>query len=297
MKALRVVIIVICVLAVILFGVAWYFSSMLLYVAPEKCTKAHFVYCNDPSEIGLDFKNVEFKTSDGLTLRGWYIPAVNSSKAVAMLHGHGADRHEAMRMLRHLHEAGLNLLTFDFRSAGKSEGKVNSMGYLERRDVKAAVDFLVTTMKMKSIGVFGVSQGGFTGILAMAEDPRIKAGLFEASYADVTDIVAEVGKRDFNLPRYPLIPIVFWLYQLRGGFTIDTSAEKVIGTISPRPIYLIHCRGDKFTAYSHMERLMKASKEPRQFWTPACTEHAEAWQFDRSYMEKSVTEFFKKNLR
>jgi len=46
-----------------------------------------------------------------------------------------------------------------------------------------------------------------------------------------------------------------------------------------------------------MERLMKASKEPRQFWTPACTEHAEAWQFDRSYMEKSVTEFFKKNLR
>ena len=70
MKALRVVIIVICVLAVILFGVAWYFSSMLLYVAPEKCTKAHFVYCNDPSEIGLDFKNVEFKTSDGLTLRG-----------------------------------------------------------------------------------------------------------------------------------------------------------------------------------------------------------------------------------
>lgn len=297
MKILKVLIIIICVLAIILFGAAWYFSSMLLYVTPEKCTKEHFVYCGDPSELRLPFKNVEFKTSDGLTLRGWYIPAGNSTKAVVMLHGHGANRREAMRMLRPLHEAGLNILTFDFRSAGESEGKVNSMGYLERKDVKAALDFLGTTMKVKSIGVFGVSQGGFTGILAMAEDPRIKAGLFEASYADVTDIVAEVGKRDFKLPRYPLIPIVFWLYQLRGGFDIDVSAENVIGTISPRPIYLIHCRGDNFTAYAHSERLMKAAKEPKKLWTAPCNQHAEAWQADRRYMEKSVTEFFKNKLR
>lgn len=297
MKAIKVVLIIIVVLAIVIFAAGWYFSSVIIYVERTKCNK-NFYYCGDPSEFGIPYRNVEFKASDGLLLRGWYVPAANSTKAVIFLHGHGANRREGLRFLHSLHDAGFNFLTFDFRSAGESEGKINSMGYHERKDAKAALDFLVTTMKMKSIGVFGVSQGGATGILLMAEDPRIKAGVFEASYASMVDIVAEVGKREYKLPRFPLIPIVFLLFELRGDVDTDIlDVENYIGKISPRPVYIIHCKADNYTAYSHAERLMKAAKEPKMLWTAPCTSHAEAWQADRKYMENSVTAFFRKNLR
>jgi dipeptidyl aminopeptidase/acylaminoacyl peptidase len=48
-------------------------------------------YClleaRSPAELGLPFENVAFSSADGLTLRGWWIPAPGSDRAVIQLHG------------------------------------------------------------------------------------------------------------------------------------------------------------------------------------------------------------------
>jgi uncharacterized protein len=40
-----------------------------------------------PADEGLDFQEVGFESTDGLTLKGWWIPEEGSSRAVVLVHG------------------------------------------------------------------------------------------------------------------------------------------------------------------------------------------------------------------
>ncbi len=296
-RSLKIGLVLLAVVALLFSGAAWYFSSVLMHPGPFECTKEHFVYCGDPLEQGIPFEKIEFQSPDGLIIRGWYMPAGKSTKAVVFAHGRGANRNEGMRFAGSLHDAGYALLTFDFRHCGESAKSFNSMGFHEKKDVIAAVDFLENKKGMKGIGLMGWSQGASTGILAMAEDKRIKAGIFEGGFANAADVIAEGAARDFGLPRLPLLPVVLWLYGVRGKLDTDAmNPEKAIGTIAPRPVYIIHGDADTMVYYSHGERIYKAAGQPKQMWTVKGGPHVECWQMDRKRAEGSVKEFFKKYL-
>ncbi len=293
---LTLIVLVVLVL-VILLGAAWFFSNLLIHPA-YKCNPAHYVYCGDPSEQNIKFEDVTFTTKDGVTLGGWFMPSVApGKKAIVLVHGHGGGRNEGMRYAKMLTEAGFNLVAFDLRVFSKSGKAFASMGYYEKLDVIAAVDFLVNEKKMESIGVFGASLGASTAVLAMAEDKRIRSGIFNSGYANVADVLAEVGARDYGLPRFPLIPMVMWISGLRAGANMgEINAEDKIAAIAPRPVFIMHCTADNFVPYTHGERLFKASKEPKEMWSPACTKHVQEWNQFRTEAERRAKEFFLRTL-
>ncbi|HDP80471.1 MAG TPA: alpha/beta hydrolase [Spirochaetes bacterium] len=293
----KVLIIAIVVLLFILVAPAWYFSSQLLFPTVKPCPKDHFIFCGDPSERGLPFREVSFTSKDGIRLSGWLVPAA-SKKAVIMVHGIGASRNEGMRWAKALHDAGLNVLLFDLRNGGKSGKAVTGMGMYEKEDVRAALDYLLRAEKMNSVGVFGVSMGAASGIPAMAEDGRIAAGVFEAGYADLWDLLSVMIVRDYHLPKFPLLHMTALMFRLRGGISMaEVSPEKYIDDIAPRPVFVIHCKDDHFIPYENGERLYKAAKEPKEFYTAACKIHAQAWQSDGKMLEKRIAGFFLKNLK
>lgn len=292
-KLLIVIIIIILIFCGILFGASWHFSNQLMNPKPCVCKQEHFVYCEGASQLGIPFEEVEFKNSENLTLRGWYFPAKASNKAIIMVHGITADRREGLRWVKALHNAGFNLLLFDLRNHGKSDKSPTGMGYSEKRDVIAAVDYLQKVRYNNKIGVFGVSLGGATAIMAMAEDERIMAGMFEASYAHLADLLTQIAKRDFSLPRFPIIPSVLWIYKLRSGMSPALmNPEEYVGKISPRPVYIIHCPNDNYTEFSHGKRLFASAQQPKFFWEAPCTVHARAWQSDPKKAEKIARDFF-----
>jgi uncharacterized protein len=45
-----------------------------------------------PADEGLDFQEVGFESTDGLTLKGWWIPEEVSSRAVVLVHGLDASK-------------------------------------------------------------------------------------------------------------------------------------------------------------------------------------------------------------
>ena len=285
-------------LIIAVFGAAWYFSSQLVYPPFRECPKKHFVYCDNPEELNLTFEDISFKSPDGKELKGWYIPSKNSKKVIILVHGHGASRYEGMRWAKALNKGGFNLLTFDLRNSGKSEKCYTSMGFHEKKDVIGAVDYIINEKKLTKIGVFGASMGGVSSIFAMAEDERIKAGTFEAAYAHLDDLLTEMASRDFGLPKYPLMPLVLKFWELRAHADAEKmNAEDVIGKISPRPVFIIHCPEDNFIPYSHGERNYQAAKEPKQLWSAGCNQHAEAWQSDPAKGEALVVNFFRKYIK
>ncbi len=281
------------IIGIIVFGAAWHFSNQLIKPKPYICETDHFVYCEGAKELGLPYQDIEFTNNEHGSLQGWFFPA-QSKKAIVMVHGITADRREGLRWVKALHNAGYNLLLFDLRNHGKSYKAKTGMGYYEKNDVIAAVDFL-QSQGYNDIGVFGVSMGASTAIQAMASDKRIQAGVFEAAFANLGDLLAEIAKRDFGLPRFPIINAVMWVYSMRLGANANAiNPEDFIGSISPRPVFIIHCDSDDYIAYHHGQRIFAKAGEPKYRWTAHCNKHARAWQSNPEEAEKKVVDFYNK---
>jgi dienelactone hydrolase len=145
------------------------------------------------AELGAAYENVEFTTSDGLTLKGWYVPSANGA-AVIVFPGRSGTQDEAKMLARH----GYGALLFDRRGEGESEGDPNAFGWQGERDIRAAVAFLQgrPDVDAERIGGLGLSVGGEMMIEAAAESPELKAIVSEgASGRSVRDILANPGSR------------------------------------------------------------------------------------------------------
>src|SRR3970040_1993558 len=87
-----------------------------------------------------------------------------------------------------LHE-DFNLLLFDFRYLGKSDGSYSSAGAKEVEDLLAAIRFL-KGRGIKKVGVWGFSMGGAVALMAIEKAPEIRAVISEPS-------IARLGQRLF----------------------------------------------------------------------------------------------------
>ena len=140
------------------------------------------------NRLGAAYENVSFETSDGLTLKGWYVPSKNGAAVIAFPGRKGSQRPAAM-LARH----GYGVLVFDRRGEGQSDGDPNAFGWGGDRDVKAAVDYLQTRPDVDPdrIGGIGLSVGGEMMLEAAAEDHDLRAVVSEGAgaraYSDSVD--------------------------------------------------------------------------------------------------------------
>src|SRR3954467_12700931 len=110
-----------------------------------------------PNHLGVPYEDVRFTPSDGLELKGWYVPSRNGAAVIAFPGRKGPQKHTRM-LARH----GYGVLLFDRRGEGKSEGDPNSWGWGGGKDIKAAIAFLQRQPDVDPgrIGGIGLSVGG-----------------------------------------------------------------------------------------------------------------------------------------
>jgi uncharacterized protein len=142
--------IVLIVSALLILASVWLFY---ISIRPPK-----IVSSITPRELNMPHEQVSFTTADGLTLRGWFIPsAKKADKTLILLHGYPADKGNILPALAFLH-ADFNLLLFDFRYLGESEGHYSTAGAKEVEDLLAAIRFL-KRRGIKEVGVWGFFHG------------------------------------------------------------------------------------------------------------------------------------------
>lgn len=169
------------------------FASAFLEPLPQPVDKT-------PADYGMDYRDVEFETRDGLTLRGWLINE-GAPKVVIMTHfGYRANRFgyqlkhqpegsmpydqeiEFPKVAKRLVDAGYGVLMYDLRNHGesdKTELGVGTGGHGERFDVIAAVEYIAaeSTTRGKPMGLLSYCYGANTSFFAMEEDRSV----FESS--------------------------------------------------------------------------------------------------------------------
>lgn len=135
-----------------------------------------------PGDLGLVYRDVQLRTSDGVRLAAWWIPSRNGA-AVALLHGAGSTRtavlDEAAVLARHRY----GVLLVDARGHGGSGGIGMDFGWYGERDAAAAVDFLSDRPGVfpARIGLVGLSMGGEEAIGVAGLDGRVHAVVAEGA--------------------------------------------------------------------------------------------------------------------
>lgn len=127
-------------------------------------------------------RDIEFKTEDGVMLRGWlYRPdgAGDKTPAIVMAHGFSAVKEMYLdRFAEAFASAGLAALVFDNRSFGASDGEPRQHidPWQQVRDYRDAITYAETLPEIDAerIGVWGSSYSGGHVIVVGAIDRRVK---------------------------------------------------------------------------------------------------------------------------
>lgn len=241
----------------------------------------------------LDYENVAFPTSDGLTLRGWFFPTTDpQAPAVLYAPATAKDQRQGLSLVAPLHQAGYQVLLFSYRGSGNSDGNrfAFSYGARESRDIDAAVTYLSETRGIKRIGAIGHSAGAVSIILSAARNPKIDAVVAAAAYTSLEDIWQD------NQPAiYPtdLYAQAQDLFQLRKGFSkTQVRPIDVIDEISPRPIMLVNSQEDKRVPEDQAVRLFNAANEPKELVWIAQASHAEVRSPGLDNLSPEIIRFF-----
>jgi pimeloyl-ACP methyl ester carboxylesterase len=251
---------------------------------------------HSPDEYGLDYEAIAFKTSDGLTLRGVWIPVDDSDKSVIILHGHNSSYDYDVYRAPALRKAGFNVLLFDFRAHGRSEGKRMTFGYEERRDVLGAIQFL-HERGIQSIGLLGFSYGGIVSMVTAPQCPDVNAIVSDGGPASMRTAIAARGV-EMGFPVW-LTRSIAWLIigmtSLRLGVNLfKYEAIRWVGKISPRPILFIH--GDQDQYLPDFDELYAEAREPKELWRVPEAGHTTASQWYPEEHARKVNEFFSRYL-
>jgi len=251
---------------------------------------------HSPDEYGLRYESVEFEAMDGLMLRGVWIPTSGSDKAVIILHGHGGSYDFDLYRAPALQKACFNVLLFDFRAHGRSEGKHMTFGFEERRDVLGAIEFL-HNRGMKHIGLLGFSYGGIVSMVTTPGCAAVEAVISDGGPARMRTAIASRGV-ELGFPLW-LTKSIAWLIISITSLRLWENLflyEPIrwVGKITPRPILFIH--GEKDQYLPDFDALYAAANMPKELWRLPDAGHTTASQLYPEEHTRRVVEFFKRCL-
>jgi uncharacterized protein len=231
-------------------------------------SRFHFPDPNDgksPKSYGLDYDWIQFRSSDGVPLSGWYVPAGPSARGtIIYCHGQNRTRIEMLPMAAFAHGLGYNGLLFDLRHSGLSGGDMGTLGYKERLDVEAAVRYALASERAPHpVILWGVSMGASAALMAASETPAVDAVISDSSFLSFSDVIIHHARLFFHVPSFPISDEVIYWSAWRGGFKpSDFDLRKAVEQINPRPVLFIAVEGDKRIPPSVAKELYSLSNSP-----------------------------------
>ena len=203
-----------------------------------------------PRDRGLAYEEIYFKTQDGVTLNGWWIPGTGSPLTILWFHGNAGNISHRLDNIKRRHDLlGINIFIFDYREYGRSEGRTSEEGTY--RDGDAAIRYLRGRgdVDPTRIVFLGESLGSAVAV-QMATRHGCAALILESPFLSIP----EMAKASF-----PFLPIGSFLQT-----KYDTLSK--IGQVRA-PLLIAHGENDEIVPFRHGQRLFEAAREPKEFYS------------------------------
>lgn len=214
------------------------------------------VVATTPSSVGLNFTELRFADdATGLPqLNGWLIPAAPGATltpaAPTALLFHGADGSiaDALPSALTLHNAGLNVLLFDYRGYGRSINQYPTETTMQQ-DTEAALTFLTNTQHIpeQNIILYGTGIGASLAVTLAAQHRDIRAIILDAPDGDLAG-------RVIHDPHSSLVPAGLLFHEtfpLADPLSKLTTPKLLISYGSATPTALANAANPKLTLELH----------------------------------------------
>jgi len=256
-----------------------------------------------PSDYGMEYQNIDFKSKDGTNLKAWYIQGL-SDKLIIMTHPMPFNRYgfhtkgqglfkisdvevELLKTVKQLNQAGYGVIIFDFRNHGESD-KANDgvcgIGYYEWQDVVGVMNYIATSSKLKDkkVGFVSHCMGANSTLIAIGKDPAL--------FKDVKAVVAiqPVSMKIF-VPHYlnDKIPIFKnktsninkKIHEIAGFGLEEMSPAQYIKEIKI-PILYVQVKNDAWTDPSDVQGFYDNTTAPKDiFWIDGPLERFDGYNY------------------
>lgn len=245
---------------------------------------------------GMPYINVYIKSFDGLRLYGALLENY-SDKIVICVHGFtGSGKKDFASLAQAYYKNGYNVLLVDNRAHGQSEGKYVGFGVLDRFDLRNWVKYVINRFG-SNVQVFlhGISMGAATVLMASSIMPKNVRGIIaDCGFTSVYEIFEYVLKRDYHLPKFPIIYLTNIMSKIRAGYgykDVNTTAEIARSDI---PILFIHGENDEFVPLWMTMKNYSHCKAYNELFIVRESEHAESHYIDKKGYERRILTFIEK---
>lgn len=278
---------IIVILIIIIFIILF---SLFIFITSIKPGKWHIEFT--PKSFNLKYEDVDFESSDGIKLKGWFLPGNNSIDTIIVMHGYPTNKADVLPFSMFLLKK-YNVFLFDFRYFGESQGSYTTAGFKEINDLDGAVNYLKTRKDVKNIGALGFSLGG--AVALMNENNDVKAIVSDSAYSDLNSMI-EVLYSGFYFLKYPFVQMTRFYTKI--FFNVDPKDVSPANSIKniDKPVLIIHGEKDKQIPVSEANILHNANTNV-ELWIVKNTNHGETYALNKEEYEKRVFEFFEKNLK
>lgn len=190
---------IIALLAIVWFTDLGGFKSKLYVnqIVKMRVSPKRLKNIKNPLDYGMTYKDIDIVTEDGVRLSGWEIPSEHTTnKTIIVNHPLMTTRYgseegldgvsvEFLPMIKHLHDANYNIVMYDHRGQGDSDGGYGKTkkgkeapvgaGVTEWQDVIASIKYVNnhTDFKNDTIALLSQCMGANATFLAWHKNPEL----------------------------------------------------------------------------------------------------------------------------
>lgn len=199
-------------------------------------------------------------------LKGWrFENPTPAGCAVLLMHGHAATRWGVLKYAPMFWDRGCEVVTYDARYHGESDGEYGTYGALERHDFSLALDALEARgIPRDQVGVMGHSMGGAMALVTAAQEPKLAFVASDSTFSSLMTVLNERGAADYGQAALTLLSGAMAIASWRADF--DPQDASVVDAVKDLrvPAYVSHSTTDEFNAPSHSQDVFRAIPHGRK---------------------------------
>ncbi|CAA6663570.1 unnamed protein product [Spirodela intermedia] len=190
------------------------------------------------------------------------IPEGEALPCVIYCHGNSGCRADASEAAVILLPSNITVFTLDFSGSGLSEGEHVTLGWNEKEDLRAVVNYLRTEGNVSFIGLWGRSMGAVTSLMYGAEDPSIAGMVLDSPFSNLVDLMMElVDSYKYPLPKFTVklaIQHMRRVIKKKANFDIMDLDAIQVAKCCFVPALLGHATDDDFIRPHHSDLIYDA---------------------------------------
>ena len=269
----------------------------------EKVRLDSFAFPEDPQKaFGLPFEEVSFSSPLG-EFPAWLVRGDGTNWAI-FVHGRGAPRREALRMLSTVAELGLTSLIITYRNdddVPMNPDGFHRFGQTEWKELEGAVAYAVDN-GAEGIVLVGYSMGRAIAVSFLYNSPladRVRAVILDSPVLDFGAVVDHgASQRKMPVVGLPLPGVLTAVAKAISSLRFDIDWRKLdyLGRVDEltAPVLLFHGDADDTVPVSTSDALAAARPDIVEYVRVAGVDHVRAWNTDPAAYDAAVRNFLRR---